>query len=66
MKKDKASDKASRRQIARLIHERNLLLQTVLTIRNVARRSPDEHMFFAGACDEALECIADKKRGTAG
>ncbi len=66
MKKDTATDQDNQRQFARLIHERNLLLQTVLNIRKVARRSPDEHMFFVGACDEALACIADKKRGTAG
>ena len=47
-----------------MIHERNMLLEKVLFIRKIARHSPDEHMFFVGACDEVLECLAagEKKK----
>lgn len=54
--------KRNLRQLERMTHERNMLLETVLFIRRVARKSPDEHMFFLGACDEVLECLAASSR----
>jgi hypothetical protein len=62
MKKDKATDKDERRQIARLIHERNMLLETVLFIRKMARRVPDERAIFIEACDEVLESLAERQQ----
>jgi hypothetical protein len=63
-KKIERNEKAAAylRRLERMTHERNMLLETVLFIRKVARRSPDEHMFFVGACDEVLECLAASRR----
>jgi hypothetical protein len=64
MKSDKQNAKYATclRRLERMTYERNMLLEAVFFIRKIARYSPDEHMFFVGACDEVLEAIAAYNR----
>ncbi|MCC7300605.1 MAG: hypothetical protein IT583_05955 [Verrucomicrobia bacterium] len=49
------------RRLARMTHERNMLVETVLFIRKMARRVPDERAIFIEACDEVLNALAERQ-----
>lgn len=50
------------RQLERMTHERNMLLETVLFIREMAWRVPDERAIFIEACDEVLKALAERQQ----
>lgn len=50
------------RRLERMTHERNMLMETVFFIREMARRVPDERAIFIEACDEVLNALAERQR----
>ncbi len=55
-------EKVWRQKEAQLIHERNMLLETVVFIREMARRVPDERAIFIEACDDVLAALSESRR----
>jgi len=50
------------RRLERMTYERNMLLETVFFIREMARRVPDERAIFIEACDKVLNALAERQR----
>ena len=63
-KKIERNEKAATylRRLERMTYERNMLLETVFFIRNMARCVPGECAIFIEACDEVLNTLAERQQ----